>query len=468
MTKKEKELTEAEVKDLKERANGVLAFTRQQILSKYPFIGNIAMSFDLIPVRDVRCPTACTDGTSVYFDIAFHSELKQEEKEFVLGHEIWHNVMLHFLRRDSRQPQLWNLATDMEVNQLLAKDGFTAPKDLIWPNNDRGKKGAFNFPSDLSAEEYYDLLLKEVKESQSNASGSGKPDDKDGHGGEGAQGDENGKSGKLTGQFDKHLDPNAKTEETEETVTDKYGKKGMDKDFNPKGSMSDSEKRQLTEKIREAAVGSAQMIERQRGILPGHVKKIVDALLTPSVPWREVLAAFVTKTIANRTDWNRPNRRFAYSGVYLPSHSGESLKIAVGVDTSGSCEEMFGKFITEVNSIAKCFTSYQLTLIQCDTQVNDCTTYDEMNPMDDSVASKIKFNGGGGTVLKPVFDHIELNDIDADAIVFFTDGYCETFHENDAPGVPVIWCIPTQEKNADLDEEFKNLAFGEKLAVSDK
>jgi len=442
--KNDVEISEQELADLKAKANKILAFCRQNVLSRHPFIGTIAMNLDLLPSRDFRNPTAMTDGTRIWFDIDFLSGLSQEEREFVIAHEVWHNVFMHFQRKGTRQGQAWNFATDFEVNQALSADGFTMPKDCLWPSSKK-KDSLFDFPEGLSAEEYYDLLMKSAKNMG-----------QDGKEGEGQDG-ENGKSGrggkKLSGQFDRHYNPNdnyaREAEQYDGNRSDKYGKVGEDPEFNPTQNMTDAQKQQVTEYIRQAIVSAAQQVERNRGELPGFIKDLVKDLTEPKISWRERLAQFVTATTANKTDWNKPNRRFAYSGTYLPSHGGEAVRIAIGVDTSGSCADLIKPFLSEIAGIARQFDAYDIHMIQCDTQVTAYDEYNEEQPLDPE-NNGIEFKGFGGTELKPIFDYVREHELDVDALLMFTDGYCEEFDEEkvQALGIPVLWTVSGQSAEA--------------------
>ena len=72
MVKKNCTLTDEQLKKMKREVRDSLANDRNIILNLYPFTGNISMRFDLIPVRDKRCRTACTDGKNIYMDIDFY------------------------------------------------------------------------------------------------------------------------------------------------------------------------------------------------------------------------------------------------------------------------------------------------------------------------------------------------------------------------------------------------------------
>ena len=132
------------------------------------------------------------------------------------------------------------------------------------------------------------------------------------------------------------------------------------------------------------------------------------------------------------------------------------MKIAIGIDTSGSCANDCGRFLAEINSIAKTFGNYELHLIQCDTEVQDYTVFDEGNPLDPE-SSGIEFKGFGGTILHPIFNYIEDNELDVDAIVVFTDGECEEFTDLDGIELPVMWVLTGSQ------EDHNNLGIGQQI-----
>ena len=441
-------LSPEKLASLKENARGILAECRRCLMDRQPFVGGVAMSLDIVPTRDKRVPTACTDGKSIYFDIDFLSNLSVDERLFVIAHEIWHNVMLHFVRCESRDHNIFNIATDLEVNQLLVKDGLCIPKECLWPDQ-------FGFKHDLNAEQYYELLLNQQNKSKSGSNGKSSPS---ASGSGNSQSNSNNSESKLTsagkpkGQFDSHkYEGDDDENDVGENCSDKWGEVGFDEEFKPE--TSEDEMRKNVAAVREAAVTAAQNYERQRGELPAHIKGIVQKLLKPEVSWKEVLAQFITRASGEDRTWRTPNRRFVHSGLYLPSTEGMKMKIAVGIDTSGSVMADLPKFLGELNSLVKSFGSYELHLIQCDARIQDYKLYTEEDPLD-LEHEKFNVRGMGGTKLKPIFDYVELNQLDIDAAVIFTDGYCERFNTYDAPSYPVLWMVSKGGSK-------ENLTFGE-------
>lgn len=470
-------LTETELKELKRKALDVICHSRHILLSKYPFIGSIALRMDIIPVRDLRVRTACTDGNAVYFDIAFLSSLSPEERIFVLAHEVWHAVLLHLTRRGNRNPTLFNIATDKEVNYMLKEDGLTPPADLCFPDEKEVGK---------CAEEIYEMMLKSHKQNQKQQSGSSNSGNgssssssnskssknnksnknKNGQPNENDASQSNGnKDGKLTGQFDKHIyddEPQQKNGnkpgdngqpgknksdsgedegngegEYESKVTDKYGEVGYDADFKP------SIPKDFADRMRETIISEAQRVEKQKGTLPNHVKELVKKLMTPEIKWQELLAQFVTRCYnSGNRSWIPPNRRHVHNDIYLQSRQASKIKIAVGIDTSGSTMGDRSKFLGELLSLVKSFGLFDLHIIECDAEVGAYKHYTQDDNLEAELENgEYEVTGGGGTRMTPIFDYILDHQIECDAICLMTDGYIEDIPTNPIPSLPTLWII---------------------------
>ena len=130
-----------------------LAQDRQQLLLRWPFIGSIIMRMELIPVRDDRLETASTDGDNIFVDINFYAKLTKDERQFVLAHEVWHSVLLHFARRNNRDRELFNMAADLEIHFTLENEKMREP--FVLPHQPDWRT--------LSAEEIYEKLPEFLK-----------------------------------------------------------------------------------------------------------------------------------------------------------------------------------------------------------------------------------------------------------------------------------------------------------------
>ncbi len=409
-------LSEKELAKLKKTTLELMGLDRQKLLVRFPFTGGFLMRLEFVAVRDRRLRTAATDGERVFMSISFCAKLSTEERLFVLAHEAWHCVLLHTLRCQTRDHAAFNVATDMEVNRMLKKEGLKTPEWCLMPKREW---------EDLSAEEIYEHLRKRPPPPSMTA--QGKRDGEGVHDGD--------------GQFDKHIYGGAVDEDADvsdsgaagDAVTDQWGEVGFDKDFAPtipKG---------LAETIRERIVAVAQQLERTRGSLPEHLESVVRAALRPQIRWQEVLAQFVTSCYGGSRRWLPPSRRHISQGLYLQSSRMERLRAIVAIDTSGSTTNDLPQFFSELTSLLGTFGDYELTVIQCDCEIQHVETFDAGNPVH---APEWNTFGHGGTDFRPPFDYVaEHPEIEPSCLIYITDG-CGPAPDRPPP-YPVLWVLTT-------------------------
>lgn len=427
-------MTSDELNKLKKEMQNIISLDRVFLVSFFPFTGGMVMRFNVVPVRDKRCSTACTDGNNIFVDIDFYSSLNENERRFILAHEVWHNIYLHFLRRCNRERTIWNIATDCEVNYMLSQEGLIPPKNILMPDvDDRGK----------NAEEIYEKLINELdqdKGKSKNKSQSGSNNNKQNN------------SNRLSGQFDKHIEKYDNEYECEEnSVFDKWGEKGDDPDFTPNISEDTSEK------IREIIISEAQKYERQKGTLPNHLSQIVSELRNPEIDWKTRLSQFITRCIGSKSVWVPPSRRYVYQGIYLQSRRGEKIRITCIVDTSGSTCNDLPKFMAELTSLASTFGNYELTLLQCDSEVKSVEIYNETNPFPVEDCKNIKWVGMGGSDLNPAFDEILKRDIESSVCIVITDGFID-FPTRNPLSIPTL-IVLTKDGNENCCDWGEKIKF---------
>ena len=414
-------LTEKELAKLKKQTLAVMCQDRQKLLVRFPFTGGFLMRMEFVPVRDCRLRTAATDGERIFMDIAFCTTLSNDERLFVMAHEVWHCVLMHMLRCQTRDPSAFNVATDMEVNRMLKKEGLKPPSDCLMPKPEW---------DDLSAEEMYERVRKRPKTPQISQGKKGA----DVQAGDGIGSNK---------QFDKHIYPNQSDEapssassaisagDNTPTITDQWGEVGFDKDYTPLIT------KELADKIRERIVAVAQQNERTRGTLPAHLVNIVRAALRPQIRWQEVLAQFVTSCYGGSRRWLPPNRRHISQGLYLQSSRKERLQAAVAIDTSGSTTADLPQFFSELTSLLNTFGDYELTVMQCDCEIQNVEKFDAYNPFH---SPDWKAYGHGGTDFRPPFVYVaEHPEIEPSCLIYITDG-CGPAPENPPP-YPVLWIL---------------------------
>lgn len=290
--------------------------------------GNCAFLAPLMCSMDFRwmpeAGTACTDGTFVGFAPEFWKYLLPETRETVLVHELWHPALLHMLRRDDRDPEIWNQACDYRINNDLKKAGFSF-KGIEWacldPELDANGR--------LSEEEIYDILKK-------------------------------------TGRKPK-------------PVPKQFGD-GLD--------MRDPDSKKAQTIVNNVIRATHQYeMANGAGKTPQSVKEMLGKFLAPVVPWEKELMEFMTELIDVRRSWHRPNRRYhdMYMPCDIED-DGRLDHLAYFLDVSGSCSNQdVLRFNSEIKYIKEVLKPRKLTVCQFTTEICNTTVFEEDDPFEEVI-----------------------------------------------------------------------------------
>lgn len=93
-----------------------------------------------------------TSSGSITINPSFVMGLDKNELGGVLAHEMLHLVLVHHERRGGRDPWVWNIATDMCINNALKADSIRLPSSALYPPS--------QYDGELWAEALYDWLMK--------------------------------------------------------------------------------------------------------------------------------------------------------------------------------------------------------------------------------------------------------------------------------------------------------------------
>lgn len=342
-----------------------------RIRGDHPFFGALAL-FAEIRV-DAGVPTAGTDGRALWFNPRFVEEQDSPQLCGLVAHELLHAALLHGQRRRERDPVLWNIAADIVVNGMIrAETTYTLPAGGV-----ENAKLAH-----LSVEEVYEQL----------------------------------QSGRVPVPTIKLLDLLPGAEE-------------------PGDSLSEAEHAGLQRHWR-GALQQAGAVARRVGRGFGRagldaVREIRDAT-QPQLGWRELLWQFM---VATPFDFGGFDRRFIHRKLYLEDVVGESVQVAVCVDTSGSIGGAdLDAFMSEVRGILDAYPQIRGHLFYADA---DLYGPHEFSAADAFPATK----GGGGTSFVPFFDwmHGQEQQGAQPLAIYLTDGFGE--FPRRTPDSPVMWVV---------------------------
>ena len=364
-----------------QEAHNRLVQARVKMLFQHPFFGQLAIRLKLEEAEGTWCPTAATDGRKFYYNPEFVMQLDDDEVLFLVGHELGHVIFEHFLRKEDRLPNIWNMAGDYVINYILKREKIgrviTTVQILL---DDK-------YADWVSEDVYDDLIASGAEEKQT---------------------------------LDVHLDMSGDAGD------------GEDGDGRPQ-PLSPEEQKVLQDEIKEAMINAAQAAGA--GNVPGEFKRIIQDLVEPKMDWRQLINATMQSTIKSDFSFITPNKKSVFSGVILPGMMPEQqIDVALGIDASASIDNiMLNDFVSEAAGVMEQFGQYRIHIFTFDTNVYN---YDVFTHEDGRDIREYEIIGGGGTDFMCCWNYMKENNIHPEQFIMFTDGmpwnswgdpeYCDT------------------------------------------
>lgn len=460
-----------------------LAAARTRLILDKPFLGALVLRLPMIAAKQDWCKTTATDARSFYYNPAFIDSLDMSQTQFILAHEALHCALSHFFRREHRIRHRWDVACDFAINPLLVDDGLSPPPEALLFDAYRGMTAEEIYPllDDNDQSETLDQHLYDDKTEQQQSqndpksppeksppekSPSESKGDQQGDKGQSDQDKKPDKDNKSPDQQEqdenkgREKDPRSKGSGTSHdnrrqekqagrgsasaSANTQSGRQGEEGQRNPSAGadrpppLSSQEKENLAVQWQQRLAGAAQQA-MQSGKFGGDMARIVDHMLQPRLPWRMLLADFMTASARDDFSYMRPSRR--EGNAILPSLRSSQIDLAIAIDTSGSIrDEEIDEFLSEIDAI-KSQLRARISLLPCDSELAADApwifeSWDEITMPD--------LKGGGGTSFVPVFEWAEKQDKMPDLLVYFTDAVGQ-FPKTE-PGYPVIWLVKGKQK----------------------
>ena len=380
------ELSKEELEKMREDVHDRVIVARVGLLLRHPFFGNMATRMRVQNCDD-WCPTAATDGRNLYYNTQFFNMLTNKQIEFVIAHEILHCVFDHIIRREDRNPRIFNIACDYKVNNLLVRDKIGERVDQIQIFQD------FKY-DDWTSEEIYDDIYNKYDEEELQALGE---------------------------LLDEHIDWEKDGDQPGEGKNpEQGGGKEKDKKKSKRPSYSKEELKKIRDEIKESMITSAQ--SAGAGNTPGEIARMIKELTEPKMNWRELLRQQIQSTIKSDFTFSRPSRKGWHTGAVLPGMNFmDTIDICIGIDMSGSIGDIQAQdFLGEVKGIMDEYKDYNIKLWCFDTAV-----YNEADFSADGGEDLMDYDvqGGGGTDFEVNWEYMKENDIQPKKFIMFTDGY---------------------------------------------
>lgn len=447
-----------------------------KLLSPYYYV--LFSTISKQPCTDDFCRTMCVSESKMYYNVGFVSSLTVGELTFVLMHEVLHIAMMHVARCNKRNPKLWNVATDLYINELILHDFDLVPgvEKLIKVPSPKG--GTVDIPLCMVSTGLYFGLIGEVCNlskdlpeaiykrleskmppqnsmgSDGDKSNSDKQNGSDSSSGSGKQSsssDENNQGDSSNGgnQSDNPFDEQGGGSGTEQDTEDIYmdGKKLNGSCIDDMKSEVGQDTEEKAEASKDLAKQKAQDMQTKKRMVEDKsgkdltkglngatlAERIIKFELGTKIDWRKVLKNIVAEKPRKKYTLASPNEAYMNMGVTLASRQRigkpEKLKnIVICIDVSGSIStEELNKFLGEIANI---FSHYDVDglLMYWNTSVCSFGRFSNLKDM-----LKVDSGFSGGTDVKCVFDFLAgkttlngektpIRGKDIKAIIVLTDG----------------------------------------------
>lgn len=415
-----------------------ISAARTRLILDKPFLGALVLRLELQSADPAWCPTTGTDARKFYYHAQYINSLTSTELQFVLAHEALHCALSHFSRRQHRVKHRWDLACDYAINPILLDEGLNPPPGVMVMEEYR----------DMNAEEIYPLLKDNDLSETMDQHLYDKPDEPK-EGGKNQQNNpleqQNNKSGKNPESSPPDQPQKGNNGQNNANSSQDHGTQAeLERDYNPKQDgplksppppLNPQEIEHLQEKWQQRLAGAAQQA-KQAGKMSAALARFIDAELAPTLPWRQLLATYLSSTARDDYSYARPNTRRGDPAIYPRLRSTE-VNAVIAVDVSGSISDQeLNECIAEINAI-KGQLRATVSVLAVDDKI--AKGYPKSFNAWEDIQLNEPVHGGGGTDFTPVFDWMDDQDIPADILVYFTDGQGK-FPEQ-APTYPVIWLI---------------------------
>jgi predicted metal-dependent peptidase len=309
-------------------------------------------------------------------------------------------------------PKLWNIACDHAINLMLLADGFELPEHVATTTQKfqghvrRARSTTSSWRSNSS-------------NPQSQGGGSGDPGDA------GEDDSQPGEGDSQPGEGDS--DGPSKAPAAAGQGVPGIGADLIEEDFD------DPAAARAAEDEAKGRIVQAVNAGRMAGDIPAGLKRALDELIHPPVPWEDVLRPYMQSLVQDDENWSRRNRR--YSSVYLPSRASPSLGTAVVIgDTSGSITDEDLKLIGgAVVSIVEDTHPEVVHMLWADTKVAGRQVFQRGDHVELEPA------GGGGTDMRVPL--AEAAEHEPDVCILISDGH--TPWPETPPEFPVVTVCTT-------------------------
>jgi len=377
---------------------------KAKLLVDYPYFGTLASKLELVLNDDIQAFKS--DGKKLEYSSMFLENAEVSEIEFILANGAMHTSLAHQNRQNNRSGWLWQMATDMAINDMLVENGLNRPDEAQYRTRFKG----------MYAEEIYAELKSDILREEDNL--EYEADD---------AGDVQEKDKKQESQNKPKNDKASKPQNDESSVT-----------LSPTESLAANEEELLQEQLLAEEAISLLTKEFKEGEAPLYIERFFKLDFLGKIDWRDELKSALDRYFKDDYVLIPPNKKFLSQGIYLPSTTSQTFRLVIAVDSSGSVDDvLLSQFLSEVNFLMSLVSHYQIELIVCDEKIHSHKTFYSGDTLE------CEAKGGSGTDFRPVFEFVKQEFDDVKLLLYFTD--LEGRFPSEVPNYDVKWVSPKEE-----------------------
>ena len=338
------------------RLNDKISQAKAKLLVEYPYFGTLASRLTL--EVDDTIESFKSDGKKVRYREEYLQELCVEELSFILANGAMHTTLAHDMRKQNRSGWLWQMATDIAINDMLLANGMKMPYGAEYRKRFAG----------MYAEEIYEELKSDILREDEDL--EYEADDSD--------------------DVQSQEQPSQTQEELQEEI--------------------------LQEQL--LAQEAIQLLETsmQKGEVPKQIERFFQKSGEGILEWQEILRDALDIFMKDDYTLMPPSKKLLSQGIYLPSTYSQTHSLVIAIDSSGSVDDtLLNLFLNEVEYLMEMVPHYKIDILVCDDTIASHHTFST------GEALEVSLKGGGGTDFRPVFSFVDEMLDDVKMVLYFTD-----------------------------------------------
>jgi len=365
-----------------EKLQQKISQAKAKLLVEYPYFGTLASRLELRVNDDIE--SFKSDGKKLEYREEYLEELSLDEVAFVLANGAMHTALSHQQRRQNRSGWLWQMATDIAINDMLLENGMSMPYGAQYRKRFSG----------MYAEEIYEELKEDILR-----------DDED-----------------L--EYEAHnsddIEPNTQEQ----------------------NSYTQQSEQQLQEEILQEQLLAEEAIALlessiQKGDAPESIERFFHIEHAGKLDWRELVKDALDPFMRDDYTLMPPSKKLLSQGIYLPSSTSQTFRLVIAIDSSGSVDEvLLNTFLSEIDFLMSMVSNYVIDMIVCDDKIHTHSVFYKGEPLE------VQLIGGGGTDFRPVFEYANTQLDNTQLLLYFTD--LAGVFPQEAPSYEVKWITPKE------------------------